>query len=83
MGKIAIRHRQVLITGGFGNASDCQGNAVQAQSTADLYDPATGSFKKTGSMSFPRGGHTATLLTNGKVLVAGGGNQGGRGNGLG
>jgi hypothetical protein len=54
----------VLITGGFNNT------AVLA--TAELFDPATGTFTPTGDMTSPRFAHTATLLQNGKVLIAGG-----------
>jgi len=58
---------QVLVAGGIG---DCC--PVPFWASAELYDPATGTWTETGSMATGRDLHTATLLPNGQVLVAGG-----------
>jgi N-acetylneuraminic acid mutarotase len=58
---------KVLVTGGCSQAA-C--GAVTAVS--ELYDPATGQWSRTGSLATARDYQSATLLANGKVLVAGG-----------
>lgn len=63
---------KVLVAGGFLNDpfSITGGSAL---SSAELYDPATGTWTETtSSMVKQRYRHTATLLANGKVLVAAG-----------
>jgi len=62
-----LKNGKVLITGGTG-----PGGALGSLATAELFDPASGTFAATAGMGTPRYAHTATLLTNGNVLVAGG-----------
>jgi hypothetical protein len=42
--------------------------------SAELYDPATGKFSPTGSMSTGRSSLASALLSDGRVLIAGGWN---------
>jgi hypothetical protein len=70
---ILLPNGLVLITGGLSNSSTIV-------NTAELYNPlagTNGTFTATGAMTTARAVHTATLLPNGKVLVAGGLNTGG------
>jgi N-acetylneuraminic acid mutarotase len=61
---------KVLVAGGTGSGTGGGGGAYLFSS--ELYDPATGTWTVTGSLNARRTSHTATLLTNGLVLVAGG-----------
>jgi hypothetical protein len=59
---------EVLVAGGEGGTAA----ALTWLASAELYNPKTGKWTLTGSMSVGRTDFTATLLANGEVLVAGG-----------
>jgi hypothetical protein len=62
---------EVLIVGGV-----YKGTFIQfGLTSAEIYNPASGAFRTTGSLNVGRYNHTATLLNNGKVLIAGGMNS--------
>jgi hypothetical protein len=69
-----LTNGKVLITGG--NEFNGYPTWLTPTSTAELYDPASGSFTTTGSMAVGRSGHTASLLLDGRVLIVGGSPKG-------
>ena len=66
---ILLKNGNVLITGGQ--------NALNGKihSSAEIFDPSTGKFSLTGSMTFPRHKHGAVLLNDGTVLILGGADE--------
>lgn len=77
---------RVLIVGGLSGAPPATAGGVIFASyrtaeidaflaTAEVYDPDTRKFSKTGSMTTPHRGHTATMLADGRVLVVGNGGE--------
>jgi hypothetical protein len=62
---------KVLVAGGYAVAAD-RSKPGSMLGSAEIYDPATGTWSATGTMAEARGGHTATLLPDGNVLVTGG-----------
>jgi hypothetical protein len=66
-----LRNGKVLVAGGFGSLPSTSWEG--ARRSAELYDPVSGSWSATGSMDALFSEHTATLMADGKVLIAGGG----------
>jgi N-acetylneuraminic acid mutarotase len=63
---------QVLVTGGSYRTGTTGGTIITGLATAERYDPATNRWTPAATMQTGRWGHSATLLPNGQVLVAGG-----------
>lgn len=79
MTRIRHKHEAVLLADGrvliAGGSDERDGSGAYAN--AEIYDPVAGSFRATGNMNSARYKlqGTGVLLSNGKVLVAGGANR--------
>jgi N-acetylneuraminic acid mutarotase len=79
MTRIRHKHEAVLLADGrvliAGGSDERDGNGAYAN--AEIYDPASNSFRATGNMNLSRYKlqGTGVLLSDGKVLVAGGANR--------
>ncbi len=68
LGIVRLSGGQVLVVGGVGNPS-----YDVSMTSAELYDPETGTWSYTGSLNEARApGKTLVVLANGCVLIAGG-----------
>ena len=65
-----LKSGRVLAVGGVNLAG-----LTAPLATAELFDPSSGTWSETGSMAVGRSDFTATLLDDGRVLVAGGGDR--------
>jgi hypothetical protein len=61
-----LKSGKVLLTGSVTYPSETP------LASAELYDPASGSFKAIGNMTTARAKHAVTLLPDGRVLITGG-----------
>jgi hypothetical protein len=64
---------RVLVVGGYTTEGDY--DLPTGRTSAEIYDPATGTWSAAASTHMPRMQHTATLLPSGHVLVIGGGGE--------
>src|SRR6185369_10798917 len=64
-----LKDGRVLVVGG----AVWNGDDLSYLNTAEVFDPMYERWSVTGSLFFGREDHSATLLQDGKVLVAGGG----------
>jgi hypothetical protein len=63
---------KVLVIGGAATGNSVYGGLQQALDSVELYDPTTAQFSQFGTMTEARQNHTATLLPDGRILIAGG-----------
>ena len=61
---------RVMVAGGLRDGNP------HVTASAEIYDPATGLWSRSRSMSTPRSEFTANLLNDGRVFAAGGGSGG-------
>ena len=75
---VRLADGRVLVAGGFGDSCTPRiafGYSCAPLSSVEIFDPATGVWSPTTPMPAPRGGASATLLSDGTVLLVGGSSQ--------
>jgi Kelch motif len=76
--RLRLADGRVLVAGGikgFGLAN----HPIKITASAEIYDPTTGTWSRTGSLSTPRIDFTANLLNDGRDFAAGGWDTGATG----
>lgn len=68
---VLLHDGQVLITGGHRGRR----TAMVLYASTELFDPATGTFRRSGEMHVRRHKHDAVVLADGRVLVSGGSDE--------
>jgi len=71
-----LTNGNVLVAGGVFYTGTSPNQVPHYLASAELYNPATGTFSLTGSLNTARSSQTATVLNNGNVLLAAGQNDG-------
>jgi len=66
-----LKNGNVLITGGHKDRRP----AITIYSSAEIYNPASGTFSSTGNLTVRRHKHDASLLADGRVLIVGGSDE--------
>ena len=67
-----LTNGQIFLAGGY---DSCASSCI-SDGTTEIFDPQAYSFTSSQALSSGRSGHTATLLTDGSVLLVGGINSG-------
>ncbi|HEY6854066.1 MAG TPA: PKD domain-containing protein [Gemmatimonadales bacterium] len=71
---VLLADGRVLVVGGVPFNSSCADPPTAT--SAELYNPATGTWTRTGNLAFGRASAVAVVLADGRVLVTGGGRCG-------
>ena len=66
-----LKDGQVLITGGHRGRR----SAIEIYQSAEIYDPAKGTFSAAGNLTVKRHKHDAVLLDDGRILIVGGSDE--------
>jgi N-acetylneuraminic acid mutarotase len=69
---VLLRSGNVLVAGGFAPTAEPVSPSSDYTRTAEIYDPATNTWRKAANMTTGRFKPTMTVLEDGRVLVAGG-----------